>query len=249
MKRTNIQREPYPTYLERIQKLICHLACFPPENEALITSSGLRQKFNEDGSFRAFYGDTVVFQLSEERKQFLQNIQEALYQASGEMLSKRLPADSLHITLHDLSAAPLFSDIQTTVKAHQTPILKKLPELKSKGSVSVLAKGMVSMVSSSIVMLFVPVSETDHNTIQEMYGVLEEICPLPYPLTLHCTLAYYKPGIYLPEEWNPLYQYLKQWNHLYQDNMIFKLESDEIEYQFFHSMYQYRNAFLDGNDT
>ena len=59
-----------------------------------------------------------------------------------------------------------------------------MPFLRNKGTVCLKAKGMVSMVSSSIVMLFEPASAEDHDTIQEMYEYIEKICPLPYPLTL-----------------------------------------------------------------
>lgn len=88
------------------------------------------------------------------------------------------------------------------------------------------------MVVSSIVMLFEPVSEQDHNTIQQMYESVDEICPLPYPLTLYCTLAYYKPGTYLPEGWNRLHKYISQRNNQNPNGIRFTLDSHMIDYQF-----------------
>lgn len=242
MEHKQYQQESYTGYQKRIQELVDHRACFPPEWENLATAAGLKQKFCDDGSFRDFFGDTVVFPLPGEQKCLLGELQESLYRLAGEMLSERLPADSLHITLHDLSAAPQFSDIQAEAEAHRDAVLKKLTALRSKGFVHIWAKGMVSMVSSSIVMLFAPVCETDHSVIQDLYGQLEEICPLPYPLTLHCTLAYYKPGVYTPEEWNRLWQFIRQWNSQNPENLAVALDSGEITYQVFQSMREYHSV-------
>lgn len=80
-----------------------------------------------------------------------------------------------------------------------------------------------------------------------MYECLEEVRSLPYPLTLHCTLAYYKPGFYTPQEWNDLYQFINQWNHQYLDKFHLVLDCNRIEYQFFNSMREYRTIFYDSH--
>lgn len=242
MDSKTIQKESYSAYQRRIQELLDCRACFPPENEPLATARGLEQKLYADGSFRPFYGDTVVFQLPEDAKRVLGDIQSSLYGAAGGMLAEPLPADTFHITLHDLCAASLQRDVQAAAEAHRTQLRERLPYITGRGSVRLFAKGMVSMVSSSIVMLFVPVCETDHRAIQDMYGCLEEIRPLPYPLTLHCTLAYYKPGIYSPAEWNSLYRFIHQWNAQHPDAFSVSLDGDAIAYQSFCSMCHYTNV-------
>ena len=52
--------ENYFDYVNRIQTLIQHRACFPPADEEFKTSPNLVQKCREDGSICPFYGDTVV---------------------------------------------------------------------------------------------------------------------------------------------------------------------------------------------
>lgn len=243
MESKTIQTETYSAYQKRIQELVCCRACFPPENEWLATSPGLQQKFDAGGAFRNFYGDTVVFPLPEDGRQFLQEIQTALYHLSGEMLSTPLPADTMHITLHDLCASPSHQEMKAAAASHSAQIWEKLSAAKSMGPVCLSARGMVSMVSSSIVMLFAPASKADYDTVQDMYARFDEICPLPYPLTLHCTLAYYKPGSYPPERWNGLYRFIRQWNEQHLDEARFTLDSGRIEYQFFSSMRHYKSVF------
>lgn len=239
MEKEEYVKESYQAYMDRIRGLVCIRACFPPEYECLATSSGLNQKFQESGTFRCFYGDTVVFLLPETMRHYLGNIRDSLYQVAGKILSDRLPEGSLHITLHDLSSAPVYQAIKTELGSHQQQIQGKLPYVKSRGILHLRAKGMVSMVSSSIVMLFEPAYEKDHDRIQDMYTCIEEVCHLPYPLTLHCTLAYYKPGMYSPKEWNGLYWFINQWNDQNKEGKLFAVDSGRIQYQFFRSMREY----------
>lgn len=235
--------ENYLAYRDRIQSLIEQRACFPPENEQLVTADGLKNKFCADGSFHDFYGDTIVFRLSEDTKQFLGEIQTSLYEQAAGILSEKLPVKSFHITLHDLSSSVFQQDIRTEMKTHQDRMPEIMPFLRNKGTVCLKAKGMVSMVSSSIVMLFEPASAEDHDTIQEMYEYIEKICPLPYPLTLLSTLAYYKPGIYAPKQWGKLYQLIDVFNRKYAGKRKFVMDTHMMEYQVFTSMKDYITAY------
>lgn len=235
--------ENYLAYRSRIQGLINQHACFPAEHEQLATADGLKNKFCEDGSFHCFYGDTIVFQLSEDTKQFLGEVQTSLYGQAAGILAEKLPVESFHITLHDLSSSVVQQDIRTEMKAHQDRMPEIMSFLKSKGAVCLKAKGMANMVSSSIVMLFEPEKVEDHDTIQEMYECVEKIYPLPYPLTLHSTLAYYKPGIYDPKQWGKLYQLLDVFNRKYAGERKFVIDAHMTEYQVFSSMKDYITAY------
>ena len=236
-------RENYLAYRNRIQGLINQRACFTPENEQLVTAAGLKNKFCEDGSFHTFYGDTIVFQLSEDTKQFLGEIQTSLYGQAAEILAEKLPVESFHITLHDLSSSAFQQDIRTEMEAHQDRMPEIMSFLKGKRTVYLKAKGMVSMVSTSIVMLFEPAGVEDHDTIQEMYEYIENICSLPYPLTMHCTLAYYKPGIYAPRQWGNLYRLIDDFNRNYAVERAFAVDAHMAEYQIFTSMKDYITAY------
>lgn len=235
--------ESYSSYVNRIGGLIGQRVCFPQENEPLVTEAGVKMKCNDDGSFRPFYGDTVVFRLPEPELNFFGSVQGTLYDLAGDILAEKIPVNSLHITLHDLSSSMINQEIESAFKSHQEKLSGNMTNLKNKGNFCLLIKGMMSMVSSSVVMIFEPIYEDDHNRIQDMYDYIECIHPLPYPLTLHCTLAYYKPGKYMPIEWKRLYEFICQWNNRHGDGIRFTLDSNMVEYQVFDSMKNYSSVF------
>ena len=235
-------REEYGIYIKRIHDLIENHACLPPEWEYFSTAPGLNRKFAPDGAFRPFYGDTTVFPLPEDVQKELGVIQTSLYDAAGGMLSQALPVSTFHITLHDLSASESQTEISERVKYHQAQMPQKLSSIRNQGRIHLRAAGLVSMVASSVVMLFEPASAADHSIIQHIYGCMDELLPLSYPLTLHCTLAYYKPGTYAPREWNALEQFMLNHNREQINLLEFELDSAALEYHLFRSMKDYCKA-------
>lgn len=232
-------REDYVSYINRIHQLIHDRACFPPACTQFMTAPGVKKKFYNDGSFRSFYGDTIVFGLSEDAKRDIYDIQASLYDVAGAMLAQELPKNTLHITLHDLSAAAQLGEVEPVIQQHKAQLEGKLTELKNQGWIDLKARGIVSMVSSSLVMLFEPADEKAHDVIQDMYQSIDDMCPLSYPLTLHSTLAYYKPGVYPAEQWNALYRFVCDWNTRYAGQMDLTLDSRMVEHQIFCSMWEY----------
>ena len=232
--------EDYNSYLSRVHQLVENRGCLPPAWECFVTSQGLNRKFAEDGEFRPFYGDTTLFYLPEEVRESLGCVQESLYAAAGFMLSQKLPVETFHITLHDLCASEIQEETVGPCEYHRSEMNRLLPELRSSGRIHLRAAGLVSMVSSSVVMLFEPAGREDHDLIREMYSCIDALSPLSYPLTLHCTLAYYKPGVYGPEQWNPLEQFILEMNGGSVSGIEFELDSAALEYQLFFSMKDYR---------
>lgn len=230
-------REDYKTYINRIHELTQNRVCFPPEWEDFCTAPGLNKKVTYDGDFKPFFGDTTVFPLSTNAKEALVQYQTQLYRAAGWMLSGQLPADTFHITLHDLSADEAKENIEQNLIGHRKPILEILSSVQNRGKIRLKSSGIVSMVASSLVMLFEPVSHADHALIQEIYGMVDEVLTLSYPLTLHCTLAYYKPGVYAPEEWNILMHTVTELNQ--RESVEIELDCSALEYQHFDSMKEY----------
>lgn len=235
--------ENYNSYITRIHNLIENRGCLPPAWECFATSQGLNRKVTMDGAFRPFYGDTTLFYLPEEVKQSLESIQASLYAAAGHMLSQELPVNTFHITLHDLCSSETQMETAGPCEYHRSRMTRLLPELSNNGMLHLRAAGLVSMVASSVVMLFEPSGQADHDLIQEMYGRIDELFPLSYPLTLHCTLAYYKPGVYEPEQWKPLERLILSVNSGNMSRIEFELDSAALEYQLFFSMKDYGDRY------
>ncbi|MGM9992671.1 MAG: DUF1868 domain-containing protein [Candidatus Bruticola sp.] len=230
-------KEDYATYKSRIRKLVEHKACFPAVDEHFCTASSLLMKFKKDGNFNPFYGDTVVFPLSPSAIKLLTELQEQLYNSAGYMLSAQLPPDTFHITLHDLNSGAEPEEVEQGLAANCECMNELLNLVHQKGLIALRTVGIVSMVSSSLVMLFEPVSEADHNLVQKIYSMFDPFKQLSYPLTLHCTLAYYKPGRYKPELWTKLLKVVTNLNA--QNHFEVVLDCATLEYQHFSSMKNY----------
>jgi len=231
-------REEYSVYLNRIHQLTENRACFPCEWESLNVSAGAYKKFFENGDYKPFYGDTVVFPLPEATRLSLEKLQGEIYDCAGGLLSERLPQETFHITLHDLSAGEKPETVEHLMAEHTKIVPQLVESVRKRGLIRLRSVGIVSMVASSLVMLFEPQTETDHELLQNIYGTIDEIQPLSYPLTLHCTLAYYKPGSYTPEQWNKVFWKICEMNQREKAEVV--LDCARLEYQYFSSMKDYR---------
>lgn len=231
-------REEYSVYQNRIHQLTENRACFPFEWENLNVSAGAYKKFFENGGYKSFYGDTVVFPLPEATRLSLEKLQDELYDCAGGILSERLPQETFHITLHDLSAGEKLEMVEHYMEEHTKMLPQLVKSVHKHGEIRLRSVGIVSMVASSLVMLFEPQTEADHELLQNIFGTIDEVQPLSYPLTLHCTLAYYQPGSYTPEQWNKVLWKICELNKREKVEVV--LDCAELEYQHFSSMKDYR---------
>lgn len=202
----------------------------------LTTRPGLRQKAGDDGLFAPFYGDTVIFALPPEMIRWLSGLQEELYAACGPVLAQKLDPDTFHITLHDLSSSPSGWPAGMPGNCKRTLPLLEAARGSLPPEVTVRSSCVFSMVDTSIVMGFEPAQESDCRTLMGLYRELQGVQPLTYPLTLHATLAYYRPGEYSPGEAACVWQALRQ---LGRERREWRLRLDELRYATFDSMNHY----------
>ncbi len=167
-----------------------------PHAGPLCTTPNLTQKIAPDGTFRPFCGDTLLFTLNDAVRQWLAGLQEALYEACGDCLSERLSPQDFHITLHDLHSQP--DTMPEAAKVQRSQVQRALDEVRAcyPHQLRLRSRCLFSMAGTSIVMGFEPLDSSDQIILASMYGMFQRIVPLPYPLTLHVTLAYYRPGEY-----------------------------------------------------
>ena len=72
-----------------------------PYGDELHPHPQVEQKVNSDGSYKPFWGDTMLFYLNQDAVEVLSVAQRKLHE-SGIPLSDRLNPKQFHITLHDL---------------------------------------------------------------------------------------------------------------------------------------------------
>lgn len=206
-----------------------------PEYGDFVTNPNLEKKADREGTILPYYGNTTVFLLDEATKEQLKLLQEELYQGAGEMLAQRLVPDTFHMTLHDLVNASV-KDAQLEERMEQAAreargILDGWHEqaVGKEGTGQVAAKEgtgqmhmengrplrmrttwMFNMVSTSIVLGLAPADEYSWQKLDEMYCALEQVVTLGYGMTPHITLAYFKPGVYGPEQVQKLKDVLRK---------------------------------------
>lgn len=185
--------ETYQDFMNRISAF--ELPELSLGNGTFIISQSTTKKLNDDNSFRSFYGDTVIFDLSEQEKITVNNIVEQLYNEVPECFSERLTKDTLHMTLHDLSNSPELADVSLKMQENE----KKLQEILSAEPVvpqkiKMQSMAVFNMVNTTLVIGLYPADEQEYKKLMQLYQLADRIVKLPYPFTPHITLAYYNKG-------------------------------------------------------
>ena len=166
------------------------------------TNPELREKVDDQGHLRPFRGDTVVFQADDILKRRAEDLQKILYENCGDMLAEPLKPDNFHMTLHDLSSNGTGDAFEQKMEQNRQEAAKilNLVRMESSESIHVNTVGVFNMVSTSVVLGLEPADESACTRLMELYERLQMVVPLNYPLTLHITLGYYRPGCYTSEQ-------------------------------------------------
>lgn len=162
--------------------------------ETLETAAALAQKVGPDGALLPFPGNTVVFLLDDETKQAITPIQDALYAQCGDLLAEKLTPDTFHMTLHDLANGELLPQ-RERMADHAKAILAEI-RASDFAPIPMNATWSFNMVNTSIVLGLEPATKDARNRLDALYACFQQVRPLPYALTPHITLAYFRPGRY-----------------------------------------------------
>jgi len=163
------------------------------------TGAALRDKVDENGVLLPYIGDTVVFDLNEGTKTWLADAQAMIYDACGHftLFAERLDPASFHVTLHDLcSGRPeQAADVLSKMQAREAAANVHIEAFKWQydKTIRLRVKGMMNMLGISVALAFEPVSQDDWEPLNDMYMRLQRVTQLPYKLTPHVTLAYFRP--------------------------------------------------------
>lgn len=197
-----MQRETLEQFRERIGGFEYH-SLYPDQEGCFRTNPRLNDKVDPKGRLRAYVGNTVVFTLdgAGERGNAVRNglrrLQDRLYACCPDMFAERLGEETFHMTLHDLMSGPPGQIDESVLRAAGERAEKFVEaERRALWTVRLSATCAFNMVNTSVVLGLEPCDEDSCRRLMELYGRLEEIVPLGYPLTPHITLAYYRPGVY-----------------------------------------------------
>ena len=172
-----------------------------PHESALTTKPLLVEKVAQDGTLRPFFGNTMIFDLPQAVQLQIAQWQVTLHHRCGWMFAQSLAPDTLHMTLHDLlngvDEAALAESVRQTGEQAKSILAELRKDVQPIHLTSTLA---FNMTNGSVCLGFAPDTEDDCARLMGMHARFQQVVALNYPLTPHVTLAYFKPGIYGPEE-------------------------------------------------
>ncbi len=231
--------ENYNDYINRISyqqdDLQLDKGCFKPDGRVY-------EKVNSDNSFKPFYGDTVVFDLDSRTKMRISKIIEELYKAVPECFCEKLDKETIHITLHDLSASDKLENVSVEMFNNEVKLLRVLKDNpRNPQTIKMKTNYIINMVNTSLVLALVPADEVEWNKLQELYELVNKVkvCPYPY-LTPHITLAYFNYNGFDEESAESLRTKVSKLN---KNSFDITLKTNKLYYQKFVSMNEYLSVF------
>ena len=213
-----------------------------PHEGPLTTKPLLVEKVNPDGGLRPFYGNTMIFDLPQDVQLTIARMQLILHHRCSDMLAEPLTPDTLHMTLHDLlngvDEAALAQPVRDT--GAQARAILADQRSASLPPIRLTATAAFNMTCGSLCLGFAPDTEEDCAVLMGMHARYQDVVALNYPLTPHVTLAYFKPGVYGPDEVAALAQALREINAL--PKVHITVDADCLHYYRFTDM----NTYLRG---
>ena len=189
--------------------------CSLPQDGPLTTKPLLVEKVAPDGTLLPFFGNTMIFDLPQDVQLAIARMQLLLHHRCSAMLAQPLAPATLHMTLHDLlngvDEEALREPVRRTGDQAKAILARQRQESRPIRLTSTLA---FNMTCGSVALGFAPDTEADCTAIMGMHAAYQDVVALNYPLTPHVTLAYFRPGVYGPEDVARLAEALAEINAL-----------------------------------
>ena len=228
--------ETYREFLDRINSFEKKEINFG--NKFFEGNPSILQKVSKENKFRNFYGDTIVFTLDDTVKAKLAEYVELLYQSAPECFCERLVPHTFHVTLHDLSNAPVLRDVAEELFENELKVIEKMREIPKQENekIKMKSKYIFNMVNTSLVLGLYPADEGEYRRLMDLYFPFDAVKELSYPFTPHITLAYYSVDGFDLQSAGRLEDTV---NMLNKNEMEIELNVNHLCYQKFKSMNDY----------
>lgn len=206
--------------------------------DTFTTHPTLAEKVAPSGALLPFWGNTVVFTLSDADKERVAQLQHELYRAAGFLLAEPLSADTFHMTLHDLvnGAGPLppeGSAPYSALLAAEEAVRPMLASWHRRAPLRMRGSWMFNMNQTSLVLGLKPDDHETYLKLCGMYAALQQVVPLKHKLCPHITLAYYKPASCTAKQIDALKTALRP------APLVFELDCSRLHLQRFTDMNHY----------
>ena len=167
---------------------------YDPIQGRMPTDPNLARMVDPAGRFLPTPGLAAVFRPGKFLSGIISLMKDMVYEQLEEshMLADPLPASSLHMTVHEMAAPG--GDVRESLETAQR-ITEEIRRVYAGRRIVLHADRIVNMLSGSLALLLEPEGEEDWNILTDIYRRYDRVVPLPYPLTPHITLAYFRPGM------------------------------------------------------
>lgn len=209
-----------------------------PAETPFFVSDSAREKFEAiTGEPRPFYGSTIIYDLDEEAKLWIDGLATRLHDELGEGLAQPLPRESFHLTLHDLRAHPQLSAMSDVLfwDSRQVPAL--LEQARSVGPISMTVNAVFNLMNTSAVIGLLPTTADDCERVLAARATFDSCVPSG-AFTPHITLAYYRPDSPRPIDPSHYHALLKEFTGDYAGRII-TCEPEKLAYTYFSDMCTY----------
>lgn len=227
-----------------------------PEGHELWIQKSVKQKVDDQGQYKPFWGNTVVFPLEDEMLDYVASIQKKLecirkdfeYCQQEAYLAESLEKDTYHITLHDLTSSVDKEEAEEKIKATKAGALRILDKLRKMDFpiIRVEPVDLFAMNGTSVVLGFRAIDEENQKNLMVLYELFQSIVELPYELTPHVTLSYFRyKERHDKNKIQGLRNIIKEVNEQIKrdrkagTNPIVELDVKQLAYQHFSSMNKY----------
>lgn len=210
-----------------------------------ITNGSLKDKVDEEGRLKPFGGNTIIFWLDEDSRERLTDIQLQLYTRCGHLLAVPLHPSTFHMTLHDLRSGAPGPELTAQVEKSGKAVMALLDGIRENGvaQIKMRAEYLFNMMNTSVVVGLSPVDEENCTGLMALYELFQgiDMVRLPYQLTPHITMAYYRPGVYMEKELSGLKAAICDVNRelRYLKPLEIELSTEQLVYQRFTDMNHY----------
>ncbi|WP_281861326.1 hypothetical protein [Salana multivorans] len=186
-----------PSATESLAEMTARVAAFQvdsvPREPALGLPETLRDKVAPGtGELRPFFGSTVAYFLEDDDERLLADVAAELRAVHGPGLAAPLPADSLHVTLHDLHASADLAEVASRIFLDGPRAATRLATACGLGPVRMRATTVFNLLNISVVVGLVPATPDDHARLVAGRALFDDLVRAP-SFTPHVTLAYYRP--------------------------------------------------------
>lgn len=208
--------------------------------------ASLSLKVHATGRLVPFQGDTVVFPLDPPGLEGCARLQSRLTSGLEDLFAEPLKAETLHLTLHDLSHGPegtvplpdlevnaqacrwVFQGLRAWLEAHPESTGIRLRPVR-----------LFDCLNLSVLAGYAPATEFDHRALQNLHQAFETVRRADHWLRPHVTLAYFRPRVPTRSQVRELARRLRN----LEPGPDLHLSVWDLAYQRFEDMNRYRTIF------